>query len=207
MRIPLTLAIILIIAVGAYFVLKSRRAAGLPAMPGNVGPGTKVSPPLTREIIAATTDDDDLRDLVCDEAFRLLGDFKNEDAVMRRMPEGLRAYYAMFIMDGEINNGGFEQYYVNTDGSWEREALRCYEMIGAKQHVEVVRKAIAIADSDLPGDERDRAKGNEEAFASVYKDSELSKLNDAYYDVDEKDPWTPRLAAYVRAHPEQFVTK
>jgi hypothetical protein len=51
------------------------------------------------------------------------------------------AYFAVCCFDGELYNGGFDQFFANSSGSYYQHALVGLEELGAQQVVELLRRA------------------------------------------------------------------
>ena len=111
-------------------------------------------------------------------------------------------YYAVTIYDGQVNNGGHSQYYVNTYGTAWRFAYDGLKAIGTKERVEIIIQSAKLFGKGGPSDD-----GNElhEQIASFTRkqDQALSELDDRYYDC--KESIETLLAQYVLKHPEHFT--
>jgi hypothetical protein len=55
-----------------------------------------------------------------------------------------RQYFAVGLLDGEVYNGGFHQYFYNSSGDTYPEAIEGLETMGALQALELLRKAKQI---------------------------------------------------------------
>lgn len=58
-----------------------------------------------------------------------------------------KVLYAVFCLETEINNGGFEQYYFNSSGNYAIDTPAALEEIGAFRTAELVQEA----NSSFPG--------------------------------------------------------
>jgi hypothetical protein len=54
----------------------------------------------------------------------------------------------------EINNGGFDQYFVNTDGRYARATLNFLDNIGEKCFSKLLEEAISIDKAVIPHDQK-----------------------------------------------------
>jgi hypothetical protein len=57
-------------------------------------------------------------------------------------------------LEGQVNNGGFLQYYANTDGEAAYEAVTALQQIGARRAAEIVRQANSVFQDGLPPTDR-----------------------------------------------------
>jgi hypothetical protein len=70
-----------------------------------------------------------------------------------------RALLAIWELKGEVDNGGFAQYFYNDSALHAGEAASALELVGAVHTAELVRKALAVFPGGAPsmnGDTRDR---------------------------------------------------
>ncbi|HYV66844.1 MAG TPA: DUF4375 domain-containing protein, partial [Myxococcales bacterium] len=100
-----------------------------------------------------------------DEIFRLSGN-EFQSALLERVAikaarvghTGLSGSEAVLLdvssIEGEVFNGGFDQYFFNSSGDRAREALAGLELIGAKRTASVVRRAVGLFGPMGPSRER-----------------------------------------------------
>ena len=131
------------------------------------------------------------------------GDWERESGVVAALPPGVRAIYTTWLVDAEVNNGGFNQFFFNPSGQHAGDALAGYELLGAEEYVAVMRAAIATFEI-----ERERLApfyeaGTAEAFSASYDVTELGDVDQRYYALGDQiyNVW----AGVVRARPELFA--
>ena len=56
-----------------------------------------------------------------------------EAAVIQALPMGIRAAYLSSVVEGQVNNGGFNQYYFNTEGLFAEDAVAAFAYFDASQ--------------------------------------------------------------------------
>jgi hypothetical protein len=54
----------------------------------------------------------------------------------------------------EVNNGGFDQYFLNTEGIYARDTLHFFDLIGETDFSKLLSEAINIFESDKTDDEK-----------------------------------------------------
>ncbi len=59
-----------------------------------------------------------------------------------------RLYYAIGVLEGEVYNGGFDQFFWNSSGGYFRETISGLEILGAYQALELLSKAKQVAFSE-----------------------------------------------------------
>jgi hypothetical protein len=97
-----------------------------------------------------------------------------------RLTQPQQTVYALSILDAEVCNGGFSQYFVNSSGNQASEALRGLELVGAKQTLKIVREAFQqFGPNGPPRDRQQRA--SQLAALTKTQDAALDRLNSEYY--------------------------
>src|SRR4051812_36286525 len=51
-----------------------------------------------------------------------------------QLAEGVQAVYTTWLVDNEVNNGGFNQFFYNQHGTLAGAALRGYELLGTEEY-------------------------------------------------------------------------
>lgn len=105
---------------------------------------------------------------------------------------------------GEVNNGGFNQFYFNTSGNYAHETHEALMFIGANKTAGILKQA-----NDLWPDQlvpRDRDKRFEMLVDIVKKDT---NINERWNELSEliwlnEEPVSKLLIEYVKKHKAQF---
>ncbi len=105
---------------------------------------------------------------------------------------------------GEVNNGGFNQFYFNNSGNYAHETHEALVFIGATKTAEILKQA-----NDLWPDQlvpRDRDKRFEMLVDITKKDT---SINERWNELSElvwhnEEPVPKLLIEYVRKHKAQF---
>lgn len=58
------------------------------------------------------------------------------------------------VFEGEVNNGGFHQFFYNSTGNETAEIIQALETIGARKVAEIVKKAAAKFPGGMPPKDR-----------------------------------------------------
>lgn len=91
-------------------------------------------------------------------------------------------------LDAEVNNGGFDQFFLNTDNRFDNVLVKCAETIGAIKLAKICAKAVEI-ESKRKNDEKTR-------------DMLYAKCDTPYYDLG--DELYRCGAAYARLHKDEI---
>jgi hypothetical protein len=126
------------------------------------------------------------------------------DADLAPLTPGQRALLALHWTVGEVCNGGFDQYFVNATGDLALEALAGLRRVGAAETAALLERVLgAFPGGPPPRDREARAEAmgalDDDARAALFEE-----FDERFYALMDAELY-PRAAAYVRAHPEEFV--
>lgn len=156
----------------------------------------------------AALDDGDLGAVVQRKVWAALGeDHTRWKRRLRRMPPGHRMFWIVPIVEDEVHNGGFHQYFWNMFGPYAPDALEALHLIGAREHADVLHEAMEtfLRESELQA--RIRRDGSLEAFAAAYKDTRLTALDPLWWDLSKRIDLERLMLRYVREHMEVFANR
>lgn len=104
---------------------------------------------------------------------------------------------AVWILDSEVNNGGYDQYLWNTGGDLVAEVIEGLENIGADELANLTTAAIA----ELPDNYFMTSREERRKQLDLLQESPSSRLNscDAQYYKSTDDP-IRLLAEYIREY-------
>jgi hypothetical protein len=126
-----------------------------------------------------------------------------DDPAVRRLNEGQRAVYAMYVADFEILNGGFAQLWDNSSGAIASELVEAAELVRSREFADIFREAEAL----WPGGAipRDTAR-RRELLATIPADP-VAALDERYSATQYRRETALALVlgGYIRAHPDQFL--
>ena len=157
---------------------------------------------LTPELLASLSADEIGDAVVQHVHLRAAGTWGQEARVIRALPPGVRAVYATWLVDAEVNNGGFNQYFFNSSGQYAGDALDGYELLGAEEYAAVMRAAIVTFEIDRERLEPYYAAHTLESFSESYRHTTLGEIDQRYYALGDRIYYA--WAVFVRDHPEAF---
>ena len=128
----------------------------------------------------------------------------NERTILAAATTGERYVYAIVEVDGEINNGGFDQLFWNSAGSLYGDALAGARAANARPALAVLRQAASLfPDARVP---RGRARRQHELDAlTPAAHARLGRLDERWYATDAE--LDHALRGYILAHPSQFFRR
>ncbi|MBU1218493.1 DMP19 family protein [Myxococcota bacterium] len=199
----------------------------------NVKPHTPTVPPVTKPENAKSVvqskkldpkaltkmKDDDIEDAIIDAIQSLFDeDYSDEFEVVSRLSKSFRVIYSTRILENEVKNGGWNQFFWNSSHLFTKEAEAGLQAIGATEQLKFLKEAIVIHDQekDLKKKYReqyylyliakeDPSKAKEimqHPFSEYYKQSKLKTLNSPFFKI--KDNLGQLRIKYIRAHIKDF---
>ncbi len=125
------------------------------------------------------------------------------DSGRRRLNEGQRAVYAMYVADFEILNGGFSQLWFNASGDLANDLVPAAELVGSPEFAALFRDAAAL----WPSGKVPRSRAEREALLDTLDEAKLAELDERYAatQYQRKTALANVLEPYIRANRNQFV--
>lgn len=171
--------------------------------PAQKKPLGKQPPILKNGNALAGTPDEDLENVIYDDLLkRLEGEDKVRRASFRKLSKGERMLYATYVVDYEVNNGGFDQYFANDNGPYARDAVLGFKLVKADRRATLMRRAIAVYVRTNPDQKGVKVDKSVKGYIKKYKDKSFDPLDKLYYEL--KEDLSRLRIAYIRAHPEEF---
>lgn len=159
-------------------------------------------PKITLELLVATPDSK-VEDLLYTTALARVDGAKDEYKAFAKLPVGLRMVFSTMVFEGEVNNGGFHQFFWNSSARYAKDALQGLIMIGAKHDAKLLAKAIDIYKKDQTKIEKFKKRPDGKGFLESEKVSRLNALDDPFF--ENGDHQSTLRINYIRAYPQKFV--
>jgi hypothetical protein len=163
---------------------------------------------LTPEVLAGIPDGDlvlAITDHLRDHVFGA-----STESFMRaydQLSVGMRSLHAIEVLDAEVKNGGFSQFFWNSSGRYAPQALDGLVLVGARMRSGLVRQAIELfLRQDGPALRRIGREDPKGAYLAFARRMDFRALDSAYYQLDRIEDLKKLLVAYVRAHTDEFVS-
>lgn len=102
---------------------------------------------------------------------------------------------AVWFLDSEVNNGGFNQFYWNSAGEFALEALEGLETIGADKRASILEAANSEFPNGKPSENREKRQQELELIEQSFA-SKLDGLDSEYYAC--KEDVVDLLAQYLQ---------
>jgi hypothetical protein len=109
-----------------------------------------------------------------------------------------KEHFAAALLDADVKNGGFDQYFHNYSGNYAPEARSALVRHGAQKTVAILDKAMALVGTPYPKDQETRNRIMDEKTGRR-RYPPFEELDEAFYKLKE-DIEEPALLAMVEAY-------
>lgn len=137
-----------------------------------------------------------------------IGKKSNSGEDLSKLNDYEKVFLVMDELDMEVNNGGFDQFFDNTDGHYNDILVSSAEAIKAYDIAKICRKALAIYAKNVDAESviEKRAYHDSMEYMQIYKYDpifpDLNKCDDAFY--ASEDYITGLSVQYAKENKEQF---
>ncbi len=69
------------------------------------------------------------------------GQYDKEHEIVKQLSPALQAIYLSYLLEVEVTNGGFEQYFWNYSENYVGDTIKGLNMMGAYKHAQILEKA------------------------------------------------------------------
>ena len=120
---------------------------------------------------------------------------------MDKLTEQQKQFYFNQSLEREINNGGFNQYFLNSSGNYAHKTIQSLQTIGAHKTADILQKAIdQFPNSNVPEDRRVR----QEILEQVQEKADIvwEELDQIFFAYE--DDLNTLNIKFVRTNKEKF---
>lgn len=115
-----------------------------------------------------------------------------------------KVFVCVWGLEGEVNNGGFDQYYFNSSGDHALDAVASLEAIGARHTANLVRQANALFGDAGPSPDRFTRQKQLDTLGDA-KTKKMNEIEQAFFKYEDK--LGQLLEAYVSKNADAFRLK
>lgn len=161
---------------------------------------------LTKEIID-TLPDQELNQTIFDNiSINMEGDKRNASDIIKGLSKGQQAIYSIWIVESEVNNGGFNQLYFNGYEEIVKIAESGFSTIGAHGFADLTKRANLLY-KEIKPDLQKYDDGTVESFSKSYENNPLDTFDTEFFKLYEKEKLTDLIIDYVRKNTDEFIDK
>ena len=165
-------------------------------------------PDFINKEIQDKTPDEDLIWVILGYVSKEFKDGEKPDDLFSRLPRGCELVsYTLNILNAQVSNGGFNQFFYNGHEDAIPKLLECLLTFKAYKHKQIFEKAITVYNEEKQNIKLQNLylEGTLEAFSSSYELTHLNDLDDEWYKL-EQDLFN-LINKFIRENFDLFVTK
>src|ERR1051326_3648521 len=158
--------------------------------------------------ILANIPDDKLDFSIWDYIWQLIGENSNNiEKIVSTLPPSFQMVFLTFLLENDVNNGGFNQYFFNSSGQYAYQTLDALKLIGADVHYMLLQKAIAIHLGEQENQKLQSLYSQNalKFFSETYKYTALNECDKEFYNLNIS--LGKIRVKFIREHPELFITE
>ncbi|MEI9908904.1 MAG: DUF4375 domain-containing protein [Bacteroidota bacterium] len=161
---------------------------------------------LTEQIIDAASDDELLQVVFDNLSEKQPADYTKEYKTVTAWNKERQAIYVIWLLEAEVNNGGYNQYYFNSSGQFYKLLPDALKLVGANKFATLTEKANSTyeKENDKITKHQDRTL---EGFSKSYEDNPLNKFDDEFYVLYKAENLQKLQVEFIRKHKQEFIDK
>ncbi|MCL2586873.1 MAG: DMP19 family protein [Firmicutes bacterium] len=132
--------------------------------------------------------------------------FGNSDE-FKKAPIACQNFLAIFMLDAQVNNGGFNQFFYNGYANLGIDYVKAHQDVGLHGIAEMVKEANDIYGKMMAEEKIAKRTGDldadMQAFSDSYNDNPLNALDAGYYDADKEREEI--VVKYIRENINAFL--
>lgn len=158
---------------------------------------------LTNKIIDSIPDKD-LLQVIFDNLSQEDTTGKNQYRTVMSWNNSKSAIYMIWMLEAEVNNGGYNQFYYNLSGRFYKHLPGALKLVGANKFADLTQRANNVF-------EKENAKitqhqdGTLEGFSKSYEDNPLDKFDNEFYALYKTENLQQVQVDYIRMHKIDFI--
>jgi hypothetical protein len=129
------------------------------------------------------------------------GSDSSPDGPIGSMTTILQQLHGMLLVDSEVSNGGFSQFFYNGGGIWLDEAIAGFAAAGLDGHRQVTVEAADVMVAEIDALRAAQRPPSLEAYAAWSESSDLRQFDDRWNEFDAIDG---RLDRFIADHASEI---
>ncbi len=149
-----------------------------------------------------TISDDNLIQAIFDNISANISEDEYES--VKRLNESQQAIYKIWLLESEINNGGFNQFYYNSSGRFYNELPESLKIIGANKFAELLGNANRVYENNYDFI-TSLQNGTLDGFSKSYKDNPLDEFDCKFSELYSEENIEKLQIHYIKTHINDFI--
>lgn len=134
-------------------------------------------------------------------------DPKNAHAVVTSLSKGMQMLYTTWWVEGEVNNGGFSQYFWNSASQFAKEAYYGFLAIGAKEFAKLMAEGMNLYIKHHAQIKKLQENGSLDGYTELENQEIFNGLDDKFYSLQEKEDIMKLRMEYIKSHIDEFISE
>lgn len=161
---------------------------------------------LTEQIID-TTSDENLLQVVFDNLIENLpADYEKKYERVMTWNKSRQTIYMISLLEAEVNNGGYNQFYYNSSGLFYKHLLEALRCIGANKFADLTQKANNTFEIEYEKITKYQ-DGTMEGFSKSYIDNPLNDLDTEFFELYSTENLQQIQVDFIRKYKTEFIGK
>ena len=117
-----------------------------------------------------------------------------------------QAIYMIWLLEAEVNNGGYNQFYFNSSGQFYKYLPDALRLIGANKFADLTERANKTFEKENDKITKHQ-DGTIEGFSKSYEDNPLNDFDTEFYELYKTENLQRLQVDFIRKNRNQFVDK
>jgi len=159
---------------------------------------------LSLQKIDSAKDEDIIWMVFEDISSKFTGHYHNRYEILSEMNLERQMIYAVWVLEMEVRNGGFNQYFYNTEGRLKHTSAAGFRKVGASKLAALVMRANEIYVKQYEAI-TEKQNGSLEGFSASYENNPLNDLDTEFYRLEEEEQLEKLMVDYIRKNKQKLI--
>ncbi|MBL7937431.1 MAG: DMP19 family protein [Bacteroidia bacterium] len=159
---------------------------------------------LTEKIINETSDTELLQVVFDNLMEKVKLTYEIEYSTVLTWNKSRQAIYMIWLLESEVNNGGFNQFYYNSTGQFSKHIPDALNLVGANNFSNLTSKANEIYEKEHQTITKN-LDDTWDGFSKSYKNNPLNNLDTKFYELYKTENLQQIQIDYIRKHIKDFI--
>jgi hypothetical protein len=161
---------------------------------------------LTEKIIDTTKDENLLQVVFDNLSEKQPTDYEKEYETVMTWNKSRQAIFMIWMLEAEVNNGGYNQFYSNTSGQFYKYLPEALKLVGANKFAKLTEKANKTFEKENEKITKHQ-DGTIEGFSKSYDDNPLNDFDTEFYDLYKTENLQQIQIDFIRKNKKEFIDK
>jgi hypothetical protein len=161
---------------------------------------------LTEQVIDTTSDENLLQIVFDNLSEKQPVDYEKEYETVMSWNKSRQAIYMIWVLEAEVNNGGYNQFYFNSSGQFYKHLPDALRLVGAHKFADLTEKANKTFEKENKKITRHQ-DGTIEGFSKSYDDNPLNDFDTKFYELYKEENLQQIQVDYIRRNKKEFIDK